>query len=231
MSFIRHEPCPECGSRNNLARYSDGGAFCFGCHHRESATHRPMRTVETQRERPEMPEDVGHEFPAHVVEWLARFHVDLPTAIRMGLVYSPSRDQLIYQMGNVWQARNFREGSKSKNFTSGDVNECLHIYSIPREGLEPTLVIVEDPVSAIRIAPQYDAMPLLGSHLATARLNALAGLYERLVFWLDSDKLKESRGMAERAKYMGLSARTIWTAEDPKCYTDEQIQEILGEIK
>lgn len=30
-SFIRKEPCPACGSRDNLARYSDGHAFCFGC--------------------------------------------------------------------------------------------------------------------------------------------------------------------------------------------------------
>lgn len=30
-SFVAHEPCPSCGSRNNLARYSDGHAYCFGC--------------------------------------------------------------------------------------------------------------------------------------------------------------------------------------------------------
>jgi len=28
--FVGHEPCPACGSRNNLARYSDGHAYCFG---------------------------------------------------------------------------------------------------------------------------------------------------------------------------------------------------------
>lgn len=33
--FLRHEPCPSCGSRNNLARYSDGHGFCFGCEHYE----------------------------------------------------------------------------------------------------------------------------------------------------------------------------------------------------
>jgi twinkle protein len=30
-AFLRHEPCPSCGSRNNLARYTDGHAYCFGC--------------------------------------------------------------------------------------------------------------------------------------------------------------------------------------------------------
>lgn len=36
-TFIRHEPCPSCGSTDNLARYSDGHAVCFsgGCSHYE----------------------------------------------------------------------------------------------------------------------------------------------------------------------------------------------------
>lgn len=35
--LIRKEPCPACGSRDNLARYSDGHAYCFtpGCEHYE----------------------------------------------------------------------------------------------------------------------------------------------------------------------------------------------------
>jgi transcription initiation factor TFIIIB Brf1 subunit/transcription initiation factor TFIIB len=35
--FVRHEPCPKCGSKDNLARYSDGHAVCFsgGCSHYE----------------------------------------------------------------------------------------------------------------------------------------------------------------------------------------------------
>jgi twinkle protein len=34
-AFVQHEPCPECGSSDNLARYSDGHGFCFGCNHYE----------------------------------------------------------------------------------------------------------------------------------------------------------------------------------------------------
>lgn len=35
--FVRHEPCPGCDSKDNLARYSDGSAYCFGCQHSERA--------------------------------------------------------------------------------------------------------------------------------------------------------------------------------------------------
>lgn len=35
--FTHKEPCPACGSRDNLARYTDGHGFCFGCDHYEPA--------------------------------------------------------------------------------------------------------------------------------------------------------------------------------------------------
>lgn len=28
---VGHEPCPSCGSRDNLGRYTDGHGYCFGC--------------------------------------------------------------------------------------------------------------------------------------------------------------------------------------------------------
>lgn len=40
--FVGHEPCPECGSSDNLSRYSDGHAFCFGCEHYEPSTENPV---------------------------------------------------------------------------------------------------------------------------------------------------------------------------------------------
>jgi len=33
--FSHHEPCPQCGSRDNLARFDDGHAYCFGCRYYE----------------------------------------------------------------------------------------------------------------------------------------------------------------------------------------------------
>ena len=35
--FVGHEPCPKCGSKDNLGRYDDGHAFCYGCQYYEFA--------------------------------------------------------------------------------------------------------------------------------------------------------------------------------------------------
>lgn len=242
--FQNHEPCPECGSRNNLGRYSDGSAWCFGCHYYEEPTvsryvfDRVSQSSQARKDDagfPRIPDDAGTSFAGEAVEWLAKFHCDIPTAIQHGVLWSPSWRQLIYQLGSVWQARNFdpEKLKQRKNFTSGDVNDCNHVYSSPdsgsrtNSGSDQKLVIVEDPLSALRIASVCDAMPLLGSHLAIHRLNAIAKLYRSLVFWLDSDKLKESREMANRAKLIGLDVQVIYTPDDPKCHTHEQLVQIL----
>ncbi|RXZ34807.1 DNA primase [Sphingomonas desiccabilis] len=34
-AFVGHEPCPKCGSRDNLARYASGRGHCHGCGHNE----------------------------------------------------------------------------------------------------------------------------------------------------------------------------------------------------
>ena len=36
-NFLKHEACPKCKSKDNLARYDDGHAYCFGCDYYEDA--------------------------------------------------------------------------------------------------------------------------------------------------------------------------------------------------
>lgn len=43
--FVQHEPCPKCGSRDNLARYTDGHAYCFGCKYYEMGEGQPLEEV------------------------------------------------------------------------------------------------------------------------------------------------------------------------------------------
>ena len=34
--FLHHNPCPQCGSKDNLGVYDDGHMYCFGCGYYES---------------------------------------------------------------------------------------------------------------------------------------------------------------------------------------------------
>ena len=50
-SFIRKEPCPECGSRDNLARYSDGHGYCFRCGYYEPGDCSEPSSSKTKKTR------------------------------------------------------------------------------------------------------------------------------------------------------------------------------------
>lgn len=87
--------------------------------------------------------------------------------------------------------------------------------------------MVEDAVSAAKIARQNDAMPCLGSYLPAKKLTRLRPFYESLIVWLDEDKLKEAREMAQMAKWLGFSTKVVYTELDPKEYSNEAIKGFL----
>jgi hypothetical protein len=51
-----------------------------------------------------------------------------------------------------------------------------------------------------------------------------------MALWLDEDKLKEARRIAEQAKWLGFETKVIYTPLDPKEYFDEQIRDLVGSM-
>lgn len=249
--FVKHEPCPKCGSRNNLGRYDDGSAYCFGCSYSERSDGKQRQVFkemsEDENSIPKLPDDTGTSFSEEAVQWLGQYHVSVEQAIKNNIRWSNSRKQLIFLLQDgCWQARNFSQGiqPRSKYFTAGNVNDSIKLYlghapkllessreSTTKETRGSTLVIVEDCVSAIRVseASWFDAMPILGSVVATSKLTRLARLYSSLIVWNDSDKLTESRNLARRAQLLGMTAHVVHTELDPKCYTNNQIMEFIND--
>jgi twinkle protein len=250
-TFVRHEPCPACGSRDNLARYSDGSAWCFGCHHTERSADSGFvvgtnpALSEIKEQNVQLSDDLCFDYPGHVVSWLAKYGISVGEAIKHDWKYSPYYDQLVFIFndgeGNVavTQARNFNpeRAKKRKYYNSGSPADVLPIFHSSPTGHQRKLVVVEDAVSAARIArsgshqegASWDAMPCLGSYLPARKIMALKVLnYETLVVWLDADKLKEAREIATMAKWIGLSSRVVYTELDPKEYSDVEITKQLS---
>ena len=228
--YLHHEKCPQCNSRDNLARYSDGGAFCFGCHYTERAT-RFVPKSDVKKEYEKAPQ-LSHDFSPECVSWVLQYGLSLEELLRRGCGWNDQRQQLVFTFPDTdcWQARNFGgrgHGNipKTKYYTQGDINELIPIYSSGHD--DGRLVVVEDCISAIKCARLVDAMPVLGSHVGNAKLASLAKRYDQLIIWLDSDKYKEAINAGERAKLLGLSVKVVYTDEDPKCQLDEKIKELL----
>lgn len=234
--YVGHEPCPKCGSKDNLARYESGSGYCFGCgeYFHRLGGHRMVvqpgngaksKDVHQTGLRPP-PDDCNTEFPSKVVEWISKYDLTPADLIKHNVVWSKSREQLIYRFFGegkdlvLWQARNFREGvtHKDRFFTGGTPNEVVAAYHSSQS--RSTGVIVEDCISAIKVCQAGgDGIPCFGSTLSDKKLTRLAGLYDRLYIWLDFDKFKESTKMARKAGLLGCSTRTVCTEDDPKIYS------------
>jgi len=228
-NFVCHESCPKCGSRDNLARYDDGSGWCFGCGFYQPATQFSKPVAKSMKG---LPDDLDTVIREDAVRWLELAEVSVETALLHGVRWSNSSQQLFFIWydgdGNVilWQARNFYPNPKVKCFTQGNVKECLPIY---HSGINNgTIVLVEDPVSALKISRYSDCMPLLGSHIPLVNLNLLARLYSSLIIWLDHDKGSNALEIAEQGRLLGLSTHVQITDDDPK-HCD--VKNILDKIK
>lgn len=251
-TFVRHEPCPRCGSRDNLGRYSDNSAFCFGCNYTERGDRAPWigeRDVENQDSDDERGLRLrgARVYPAGVVEWLGQYAISTPTAIRYGWTYDDVWEQLLFPLKDengaivCIQAKNFnpKRARKAKYYNTGDKNAAHTYYSKYRsndkttgtteESTRPPVILTEDILSAVRVGEVGVGFPLLGTSIPREKLAWLKTTLNptRLVVWLDQDKWREGRSIADAAKLLGLSANTLLTPLDPKCYSVEQIQEFL----
>jgi hypothetical protein len=181
------------------------------------------------------PDDVVHDFPPKVVEWIKKYHLTVADLIKNNVFWSPSREQLIYTFYGegkdvvLWQARNFRDGTTHKHrfFTGGTPEGVIAKYS-QGEG-RSTCVVVEDCVSAIRVsmAGCYDGIPCLGSAMQREKLARISRLYKELIVWLDDDKFNNAVKISQQGASLGLSTRVVHTELDPKEYSSAEIAELL----
>ncbi|MFC3214654.1 hypothetical protein [Novosphingobium panipatense] len=77
-AFLRHESCPECGSRDNLARYASGRAHCFGCNYWEPADDAKAQAAPR---KPRVFDPIEGEFRPIA----DAYGIDLPTCKALGI--------------------------------------------------------------------------------------------------------------------------------------------------
>ena len=94
-----------------------------------------------------------------------------------------------------------------------------------------TLVICEDPISAVRISQYKDCVCLGGTNFSSS--NSLVPLflkYKRLTAWFDGD-LAGIKAAEKFRKHFKLikPIKIIRTKKDPKCYSPTELKEILND--
>lgn len=224
--FIRHLPCPKCGSKDNLAEYEDH-FWCFGCrYHKNKDDLESLRARVSDKEIQVTSVDVLEttpEIPIKPLKWLLSFGITLKEVVDNNITWN-SKDQLLVLLNKpgYWQARCFGN-QKVKYMSKGE--KPLTIY-----GKGDTIVLVEDILSAIKVArlsPNYCSSPLLGCSIHKDTIQSLQGKFKSVRVWLDRDKAIEAIKIAKQFRERGVESDVIITEKDPKEYSKEELFEWL----
>lgn len=243
--FVKHTPCPKCRSRDNLAVYSDGHEFCFGCGYFKPS----LKSLEALKEKLQnegdttnvglslsLPVGVSSDLPLHVQAWLKKYGITDSEIKHYRLCYNPKTESLVFPIWSgdrsdilvFWQERYFgKKFGVPKYITYGGKDFELGIIS--NKYTKDRLVLVEDFISAIKVARFCTAAPLLGSSISARTLKWTCERFKCLRIWLDMDKASKSLREASRASGLIPDVGSILTRYDPKDYSSDEIKKILTE--
>lgn len=178
--------------------------------------------------------DLNYDFPSHAVVWLSKASIT-PRLWKEKIFWSPSIKRVVMPLywEGVLEAVCTRDTSvprpRPKYFVKYKENFCSPVY-----GEGTGLVVVEDVLSAIRVADSgYRSMCILGTHVNSAVLNRIVQFKCPVHVWLDGDKagVQGRLNLIRVLKLMGAEVHAIKTSKDPKLYSKQVIQELLGRRK
>lgn len=191
-SFTHKEPCPECGSRDNLARYTDGHGWCFGCGHYEHGDG----TVENRR--PPVSSDL---IEAGQVVPLAKRNISEKTAQLFGYTKSTFNGKNVQvaayrDESNRVVAQKLRFANKDF-LVRGNLSEALPLWGqqLWRDGGK-FVVVTEGEIDAMSVSQaQGNKWPVVSvpngaQGAAKAVGKAIAWLlgFDHIVFMFDDDE-------------------------------------------
>lgn len=185
--FVRHEPCPNCPSSDALARYSDGGAYCFSCGYYEKGTGEDSIRHPNRHYAPMITYD-GEFLPLRKrnlrEETLRHFNVRV-TSEGVRFPYYDSSKQLT----------GYKERDKDKNFTWVGKNPEKQLFGQQLWGSGKSIVITEGEMDCLSVYQARPSWPVVsvpnGAKGACSavkeQLSWLLG-FEEIILMFDNDQ-------------------------------------------
>ena len=240
---LQKEQCPSCAAegkdtrRDNLIIYPDGHKHCFACGYHTQANTRNklmnLNVIPASQLFIQLPEDFTFSIPDLPKAWLHKY-LDDETIRVQNIGWSDERNMVIFPYFGydtsllAWQGRYFGDDPKHpKWFSKGNLQDTLYIVG-DQDKFSRSIVLVEDIISAIKVAPNMACMPVFGSFVSMKLLTRLQKMgYNNIIIWLDPDKRKEAIKFALQAQTIGLKSKTIFTDVDPKECSKKEITDKL----
>jgi twinkle protein len=186
--FLTHEPCPQCGSSDALARYTDGHAHCFSC---GAYQHGDSDSIHVQSHKPLK---LTMDFTGDFVPLKGR-NLREDTLKKFNVRYDHDTKTIRFPYySQAGQLVGFKSRDTDKDFRWTGKNEDHALFGQQLWGRGKEIVITEgelDCLSVYQIVPTWPVVSLPNGAQAAKKalqhqLKWLMG-FESIVLFFDSD--------------------------------------------
>lgn len=238
---LKYSPCPKCRDNgkdsrgDNAVCYPDGSEHCFSCGYHKF----PLGYVHKEREvihgaKSLLPADFTWEVPATAWQWVLQYGMPWSTW-KASCGYSPGTQRLVFRVeseGILHFSIGRYVGDDHQNnrkwYVWGDCHKHCHVL-FAGEATRSGVVLVEDLISANKVALVANAIPLFGTKIHPCHMYYLQNSDGPVYLWLDKDQeLAVKKQAARLSALIGKDIRVISTNDDPKCLSAANIEKELA---
>lgn len=234
---VKQEACPRCRERgqdrrgDNLAVYADGGEHCFSCgYHRNGKfqlTFINKNKDTNENTKGVLPADFQREVPTEGWRWLLQYGLSF-SYWQPYCGYSPSQNRIIFKYGEpvqYAQGRSLTVGAP-KWLSYGSRHTYVETLG---KNLSGPIVLVEDIISAHKVAQVTPCLPLFGTVIFDKILKELKEFNRPVKLWLDADQYQLLPPKINRLQsLLNVPVSYIQTRLDPKEYSTSDIKELVS---
>lgn len=229
-------PCPRCGSRDNLATYSDGSSYCYGCGLTGAVSELTRlkskdKYTDTSNNNP-FTKELRQALPlSFLLTQDKKYHRFLTKYLTPEEVkaLSPRFDKNnLCTLIPIHGEHDDVAGILSRNFGTGaskyklkGSKDTLNVSF----GKGDKVVFTEDLVSAIVVGRVSLAVPIFGTALSQKLVQRYKD--KQMLLWLDRDKMKDSIAQCQKYRQYGYNIHPIFSDLDPKEYSNDTILSLL----
>lgn len=252
IRFVRHEPCPACGSRDNLGVWEDGHKWCFGCHHYVPADNKNSIEALTKQVAGQgtennnnnkrsddpvditasLPDDFVYSFPEAVEFYLKQYGLTTSEIYGGHFRWSPGESRLYTMVFSPFGYPVFAQGRAIGKPVGEKSIRTIGSFRGVLASCGPDsdrVCLVEDPVSWVKIGRYVKSVCLFGSHISNDLVLQIRDILKPkvLILWLDQDKAKYALKRREELRSLFPAVQVIISREDPKSNLHGDIMRFL----
>jgi hypothetical protein len=139
------------------------------------------------------------------------------------------KNQLIFWQGRYCPEPHVTPTAQPKYWNEGNSANVFAIFGATGKS-QTAVAVVEDFVSAVKVARICPAFCLFGSALSVLNMQRLGFRYNHLVLWLDPDKAAHAARCELKARPYFDRVSAVFTNKDPKEHSTVEIARWIGPI-